>query len=65
MARRNLSQNDLAKQLGVSSGYMSQLLCGSRRPSPRLRRRMLESLSPLGFDDLFVLENDGNNDHRT
>lgn len=63
MARRNLSQNELARELGISSGYMSQLLCGTRYPSPRLRRRMLERLTPAGFNDLFYIENYGNDNH--
>jgi len=65
MARHNLSQNDLARELGISSGYMSQLLCGTRYPSPRLRRRMLERLTPAGFNDLFYIENYGNDSHTT
>ena len=60
IARENMSQNEFAAKLGISSGYMSQLVCGTRYPSPRLRRRILESLDNLIFDDLFVLEdNDG------
>ena len=56
MVKNNLSQRDLAAQLGVSAGYVCQLLCGARRPSPRLRRRMLAVLS-LSFDELFCIEN--------
>ena len=60
IARLNMSQNEFAVKLGVSSGYMSQLVCGTRSPSPKLRRKMLEILAPLTFDDLFVVEdNDG------
>lgn len=64
LARYNMSQNELARELGVSSGYMSQLVCGSRSPSPRLRRRILEHLKPMTFDDLFVIESDGDNGRR-
>ena len=56
VARQNVSQNELAVKLGISSGYMSQLVCGTRCPSPRLRRRMLDFLGPLTFDDLFIVE---------
>ena len=56
IARQNLSQNEFAIKLGVSSSYMSQLICGTRSPSPKLRRKMLEILVPLTFDDLFVVE---------
>jgi len=53
LARLNLSQNELARLLGVSSGFMSQLLTGRRYPGPRTRRRLLGALSRLTFDDLF------------
>jgi transcriptional regulator with XRE-family HTH domain len=56
LARRNMSQNSLAKLLGLSTGYMSQLMNGDRYPSPRLRRRILQTLNPLSFDDLFIVE---------
>ena len=59
IARQNISQNELARRLGITSGYMSQLVCGTRCPSPRLRRRMLEQLDHLNFDDLFTIIVDG------
>lgn len=56
LARRNLSQNALARQLRLSSSYIAQLMNGTRYPGPRLRQRILEELNPLSFDDLFVIE---------
>ena len=56
MTKNNLSQKELAERLGISPGYMSQMLCGTRHPSPQLRRRMLEVMIPLTFDDLFSVE---------
>ena len=56
LARQNITQNELARKLGISSGYLSQLVSGTRFPSPALRRRMLELLNPLTFDDLFIVE---------
>lgn len=50
------SQNWLAREVGVSPGYMSMLVNGGRSPSDRIRRRMLRA---LGFDDvdqLFTME---------
>ena len=47
---------DLAQRLGISESYISQLLCRTRRPSPKLRRRMLEALAPLTFQELFTVE---------
>lgn len=58
IARQNMSQNEFALKLGISSGYMSQLVCGTRCPSPRLRRRMLELSPSLTFKDLFVIVED-------
>ncbi len=57
LARRNLSQNALAMQLGVSPSYMSQLLRGLRCPGPLLRPRIqaAPSLRHLAFEDLFEL----------
>ena len=56
LTKQNLAQNELAKRLGISSGYMAQLISGSRSPSPKLRRKMLDVLSPLSFGELFVLK---------
>jgi DNA-binding XRE family transcriptional regulator len=64
VARQNLSQNEMAAKLGISKCYMSQVLSGTRCPSPKLRRRMLEVLSPLTFDDLFIIEENGG-DHQS
>lgn len=54
--RLNLAQNELARQVGITSGYLSQLISGTRCPSPQLRRRLLDALGDLPFDDLFVVE---------
>jgi len=56
LMKNNLSQKDLAEKLGVSQSYVSQMLCRTRRPSPRLRRAMLELLQPLTFDELFIVD---------
>lgn len=65
LAKKNLSQNSFAKRLRVSSGYMSQMLCGERNPSPELRERILKILNDVQrlqgqaefqFDDLFLIK---------
>lgn len=65
LAKKNLSQNAFAKRLRVSSGYMSQMICGQRNPSPQLRERILEILNKVQkmreerefqFDDLFLIK---------
>lgn len=54
--RFNMSQNELARLAGISSGYLSQLMSGTRCPSAELRRRLVEALGVTDFDDLFILE---------
>ena len=56
MARHNLSQKEWAGKLGISECYASQLVCRARCPSPRLRRRMLEVMGPLEFEELFEVD---------
>jgi transcriptional regulator with XRE-family HTH domain len=56
MARNNLSQKEWAERVGISQCYASQLVCGTRCPSPRLRRRMLLVMNPLEFGELFVMK---------
>lgn len=58
LARKNMSQNCFAMRLGVSSGYMSQLMSGVRNPSPDLRVKILAELKmdESGFDRIFELK---------
>ena len=56
--RRHLSQNELAALVGTSSGYLSQLMCGTRSPSAALRRRLVDVLGVADFEGLFILEAD-------
>ena len=55
LIRKNKSQNWLARRLEISSGYMSQLMNGSRNPSPKLRERIMKKLPEHKFDDLFEI----------
>ena len=59
IARRNMSQNMLAIRVGSSSGYISQIMRGTRNPSPRMREKIQDVLKPLTFDDIFVIEENG------
>jgi len=56
LIRKNKSQNRLACSLEISSGYMSQLMNGSRNPSPKLRERIMKKLPEHKFDDLFEIK---------
>ena len=64
IARRNMSQNMLAIRAGISSGYISQLMCGARYPSPRVRESLQDILQPLTFDDIFIIE-ESDHEHRS
>ena len=55
LTRRNLSQNAFAERLGISSGYISQLMRGERYPLAELRARILRSLRGVSFDDIFEI----------
>ena len=52
----NRSQNWLARETGVSPGYMSMLVNGERSPSERIRRRMQRVLGVDDFNQLFTME---------
>ena len=54
--RLNLSQNKLAQRVGISSGYLSQLMTGTRCPSAEVRVGLMEALGVTDFDELFILE---------
>ena len=56
ITQRNMSQNELASQAGISSGYLSQLISGRKSPSPEVRRRLQAALEISCFEDLFVME---------
>ena len=60
LIRKNKSQNWFAHRLEISSGYMSQLMDGSRSPSPRLREKIMDHLPENRFDDLFLIQEDEN-----
>ena len=50
------SQNWLAREAGISPGYLSMLVNGKRVASGRLRRRLLRILELEDFDELFTLQ---------
>lgn len=56
LMKKNKSQNWLAFRLNISSGYMSQLIDGSRHPSPQIRQRFIDMFPELTFDDLFLIK---------
>ncbi len=54
--RLNMTQNELATRVGTSSGYLSQMMSGTRCPSAEMRKRLMEALGVTRFEDLFILE---------
>ena len=50
------SQNWLAREIGVSPGYVSMLVHGERSPSRRIRRRMQKALGVNHSSELFKTE---------
>jgi len=56
LIRKNKSQNWLADRFGITSGYMSQLMDGSRNPSPVLREKIMQVFPDNDFDDLFTIK---------
>ena len=55
----NMSQNELARRIGRTSGYVSQMLNGERCPAPETRKRLMKVLEVSRFEDLFLLEENG------
>ena len=51
-----ISQNELARLCGLSSGYFSQLMNGIKSPSPKVRRKLQRVLGVTDFDRLFIIE---------
>ena len=62
LALLNRSQNWLAQEIGISSGYMSKLITGGRAPSGRIRQRMLKALGVENFSELFRLDDEEENE---
>ena len=54
--RLHMNQNELARPSGTWSGYMSQLISGTRYPSAKLRGRLIKALGAARFEDPFILE---------
>jgi len=54
--QKNKSQNWLAYRVGISSGYMAQLLNGDRHPSPKMRQLLLDYFEGYSFNDLFRIK---------
>ena len=52
----NMNQHELARLIGRSPGFVSDLFNGRRCASGETRRRLMEVLGVTRFEDLFILE---------
>ena len=52
----NVSQHELARLIGRSPNFVSDLFTGRRCASGETRRRLMETLGVARFEDLFILE---------
>ena len=58
LERLGCSQNWLARETGISRGYLSMLVNEGRAPSGRIRLRMQAALGIKDFDELFELRHE-------
>ena len=56
LLRLNRSQNEVARRVGITSGYLSQMMKGTRCPSAEVLVRLMDVLGVTTFDELFILE---------
>lgn len=56
LGRRDMTQNELARAAGITSGHISLLMNRMRSPSPGVRRRLQAVLGVTDFDELFTLK---------
>ena len=59
----NRSQNWLAREVGISPGYLSMLVNEGRAPSGRIRQRMQKALGVDNFQELFTMEVNNDDTH--
>ena len=52
----NMSQNELARRIGRSRSFVSDLFHGRRYAAAETRRRLMWVLEVARFEDLFILE---------
>lgn len=61
LALLGCSQNWLAREAGISRGYLSALVNEGRAPSGRIRKRIQKALKVEDFHDLFELHHQDHN----
>lgn len=48
----NMSQNEFAQHVGITGGFMCQLLRGDRNPGPNVRQLIMDATG-MTWDELF------------
>ena len=54
LAKQQMSQTSFGRWAKITSGHMSQLLTGKRNVSPRTRKKILEALPGVHFEQIFA-----------
>lgn len=57
IAKTGRSLRKFSKDIGISQGYLSQILCGKKKPSPTIAYKISNGLG-LQLDDIFFIHND-------
>jgi len=57
IAKTGKSLRSFSKDIGISQGYLSQILCGKKKPSPTIAYKISNGLG-VGFEDIFFIHND-------
>lgn len=55
LARENMSQNSFGRFAGLQGGHVSQLISGKRNVSPETRKKILQALPKIQFDEIFTI----------
>ena len=56
LARKNLTQREVAKELNITEWYLSMLVRRNKHPSPDVRRRIQERFRGYSWDNIFSME---------
>lgn len=54
IARNNITQQEFAEKVGISNGYLTQMVTGRKYPTGKVRT-MIQGVTGLGWDDLFEI----------
>lgn len=57
MIVKGFTQRGLAKKIGISSPYATQVVNGTRNPGPKIAKDIADSLE-VEFNDIFFIKDD-------